>query len=64
MTPRPPLQKRTATPWLRRRTNASGTEEIRVVDLERGVERLATREEIEHGVFYESYDQYRNAKSA
>jgi hypothetical protein len=39
-------------------------EQIRVVDLERRVERLATPDEIERGVFYESYDEYQKAKPA
>ena len=49
-------------PWLRRRKDPNGTEQIRVVDLERRVERVATPEEIERGVFYESYDQYQKGK--
>ena len=51
-------------PWLRRRRDANGAEQIRVVDLERKVERLATPEEIERGVFYQSYDEYQKGKSA
>jgi hypothetical protein len=37
---------------------------MRVVDLDRGVERLATPEEIERGVFYKNYEDYRKAQAA
>jgi hypothetical protein len=57
-------EQRHRAPWLRRRRDANGTEQIRVVDLERRVERLATPDEIERGVFYESYDEYQKAKPA
>jgi hypothetical protein len=60
----PSTEQKSATPWLRRRQDASGMDEIRVVDLDRRVERLATREEIERGVYYESYDQYLKGKAA
>jgi hypothetical protein len=58
------MEQRPAAPWLRHRKDASGTEEIRGVDLERRVERLATAEEIERGVFYENYDEYQKGKAA
>jgi hypothetical protein len=58
------IEQRPRAPWLRRRKDANGTEEIRVVDLERRVERLATPEEIERGVFYESYDEYQKGHAA
>jgi hypothetical protein len=58
------MEQRPAAPWLRHRKDANGTEEIRVVDLERRVERRATPEEIERGVFYGSYDEYQKAKPA
>ena len=34
-------------------------EEVRVVDLDKGVERVATQDEIDRGVFYDSADGYR-----
>jgi chromosome segregation ATPase len=52
-------EQRHPVPWLRRRRDADGTEQIRVVDLERRVERLATPDEIERGVFFENYDEYK-----
>jgi hypothetical protein len=58
-----PVEQRDTAVWLRRRKNSSGAEEIRVVDLGRRVERLATPDEIERGVFYESYDQYQRGKA-
>jgi hypothetical protein len=42
----------------------SGREEIRVVDLARGIERLATPEEIENGVYYRDYDHFKEGKAA
>jgi hypothetical protein len=60
----PSTKQRPSAPWLRRRRNASGVEEIRVADLEQRVERRATRDEIERGVFYGSFDEYQKAKPA
>jgi hypothetical protein len=60
----PSTEQRPAAPWLRRRKDATGMEEVRVVDLEQRVERLATPEEIERGVFYESYEEYQEGKVA
>jgi hypothetical protein len=51
-------------PWLRRRKDASGAEEIRVVDIVRGVERRATPDEIERGAFYQDYDHFKEGKAA
>jgi hypothetical protein len=51
-------------PWLRRTKTSNGAEEIRVVDLERGVERLATPEEIERGIFYNDFEHYKGGKAA
>jgi hypothetical protein len=42
----------------------SGTEQIRVVDLDRGIERLATPEEIESGIFYRDFDHFKEGKAA
>ena len=42
----------------------TGAEIIRVVDLDRGVERPATPDEIERGVFYTSYENYKEGKVA
>jgi hypothetical protein len=51
-------------PWLRRSKNSSGAEEIRVVDLDRKVERPATPEEIESGIEYRDYDAYMKGNAA
>jgi hypothetical protein len=53
-----PIEAKQAAPWLRRKQSGDA-EEIRVVDLDRGVERLATPEEKERGVFYDSAEEYR-----
>jgi hypothetical protein len=37
---------------------------VRVVELDRKVERLAVPEEVEQGVFFESYDEYQRGKAA
>jgi hypothetical protein len=59
-----PIEQKHAAPWLRRRRDASGDEQIRVVDLERGVERAATAEEVETGIFYRDYDTFREGRAA
>ena len=59
-----PVEAKQEAPWLRRWTDANGVEENRVVDLERRIERLATPEETEHGVFYSSYDEYKQRRVA
>lgn len=59
-----PTEQRPRAPWLRRRKDANGMEEIRVVDLERKIERRATPEEIERGVFYKNYDEYQKGEAA
>ena len=51
-------------PWLKRSKNSGGVEEIRVVDLDRGVERLATPDEIERGIFYNDFEHYKEGKAA
>jgi len=50
---------------LRRRENknSSGEEEIRVVDLDRRREMLATPEEIEIGIEYRDYNHYMEGKA-
>ena len=56
-----PFEAKTSVPWLRRRKAADGTEQTVVVDLERGVERPATPEEIHSGAFYRDAADYRNS---
>lgn len=58
-----PIEAKHNAPWLRRGKGADGTDEIRVVDLDRGVERLATPEEITNGVEYRDYDHYKEGKT-
>ena len=58
-----PIEAKHDAPWLRRH-KTNGIEEIRVVDVDRGVERLATREEIENGVEYPDYEHYKEGKAA
>jgi hypothetical protein len=59
-----PIEARHDPAWLRRCKGANGTEEIRVVDLDRGVERPATPEEIANGVEYRDYDHFKEGKAA
>jgi len=59
-----PIEEEHAAPWLRRHKDMGGAEEIRVVDLDRGIERLATPEEVEQGVFYRNYDHFKERKAA
>jgi hypothetical protein len=56
-----PIEAKQSAPWLRRKRNGDA-EEIRVVDIDQGVERSATPEEIASGVFYENADEYRKGK--
>jgi hypothetical protein len=53
-----PIEMKVGAPWLRLRKNGDA-EEVRVFDLEKRIERLASPEEKERGVFYESYEAYR-----
>jgi hypothetical protein len=53
-----PIEAKQSAPWLRK--GAGG--EIRVVDLEKRVERVATPEEIESGVYYKNFEDYSNRK--
>jgi hypothetical protein len=59
-----PIEAKHDAPWLRRRKDSNGAEEIRVVDLDRKVERPATPEEIETGIEYRDYDDYMKGKAA
>jgi hypothetical protein len=57
-----PMEPKHDAPWLRRHKDIRGAEEIRVVDVDRGVEGLATSEEIEQGVFYKNFDEYKERR--
>ena len=59
-----PIEAKHDAPWLRRTKTSNGAEEIRVVDLDRGVERPATPEEIERGIEYRDYDHFKEGKAA
>jgi hypothetical protein len=58
-----PVEAKHDAPWLRRRKDAAGSEEIRVVDLDRRIERLATPQEIERGIYYRDYDHFMEGKA-
>jgi len=55
-----PVESKHPASWLRKHME-NGDEVIRVVDLERGVERIATADEIERGVFFKDYSDYKAA---
>jgi hypothetical protein len=57
-----PIETKHDAPWLRSGKDETGAEIIRVVDLDRGVERPATPDEVERGVFYTSYEHYKEGK--
>ena len=59
-----PIEAKHDAPWLRRSKTSNGAEEIRVVDLDRGVERPATPDEIERGVFYNDFEHYKEGMAA
>jgi hypothetical protein len=59
-----PIEAKHDAPWLRRRKDKNGVEEVRVVDLDQGRERLPTREEIENGIEYRDYDHYMEGRAA
>jgi hypothetical protein len=59
-----PSEAKQDAPWLRRSKTSSGAETIVVVDLDRGVERPATPEEAERGIFYSDFEQYKQGKAA
>lgn len=58
-----PIEAKHSAPWLRRGMQ-DGVEVIRVVDLEKGIERLATPEEIERGIEYRDYEHFMKGKAA
>jgi len=58
------MEQKHPAPWLRRHKDINGREEVRVVDLDRRTERLATPEEIERGVFYKDFDEYQQGRAA
>jgi hypothetical protein len=58
-----PVEAKQAAPWLRRRLE-NGVEVIRVVDLEKGVERRATPEEIADGIVAQTLDEYTKRRAA
>jgi hypothetical protein len=59
-----PVEAKHDAPWLKRSKGPNGAEEIRVVDLDRGVERPATPEEISNGVEYRDYDHFKEGRAA
>jgi hypothetical protein len=59
-----PIEAKHDAPWLRRSKTSSGAETVIVVDLDRGIERPATPEEIERGIFYSDFEQYKEGKAA
>jgi hypothetical protein len=56
-----PIEAKHDAPWLRRH-KSNGFEEIRVVDIDQGVERLATPEEIANGIEYRNYQHFKEGK--
>jgi hypothetical protein len=58
-----PIESKYPAPWLRKHTE-NGREVVRVVDLERGVETVATSEDLERGVFFENYAHYKAGRAA
>lgn len=58
-----PVEAKQAAPWLRRSLE-NGAEVVRVVDLEKGVERQATPKEINEGIIAQTLDEYTQRKSA
>lgn len=56
-----PIEAKETAPWLRRKP---GSDEVRVVDLERGVERLATADELARGIEANTLDEFNARKAA
>jgi hypothetical protein len=56
-----PIEAKQTVAWLRRR---AGSDEVRVIDLERGVERLPTPEELANGIEASSLDEFNARKAA
>jgi hypothetical protein len=55
-----PVEQKASAPWLRKQKLLGESEEkIYVVDLDRRVERPATPEEIENGVYAEDFEAYK-----
>jgi hypothetical protein len=59
-----PVEAKQDAPWLRRGKDTNGNEAIRVVDLDRGVERVPTADEIVRGIFYSDFEHYKEGKAA
>ena len=59
-----PIEAKHDAPWLRRYKVVGGNEEIRVVDLEKQIGRLATPDEIERGIFYSDFEHYKEGKAS
>jgi hypothetical protein len=59
-----PIEARQGAPWLQRYKPLLGDEEIRVVDLEANVARIATPDQIRDGKFYKDYEEYRADRGA
>ena len=59
-----PVEAKQDAPWLRRGKDTNGNEVIRVVDLDRGVERVPTADEIVRGIFYSDFEHYKEGKAA
>jgi hypothetical protein len=59
-----PIETKYDAPWLRRRKGADGGDEIRVVDLDQRIERLATPEEIATGIEYQTYEHFKERRTA
>jgi hypothetical protein len=57
-----PMEAKHDPLWLRRHKDIRGGEEIRVVDLDRGIERLATAAEIERGIYFKNFDDYKERR--
>jgi len=56
-----PIEAKQNVAWLRRRP---GSDEVRVVDLERGIERLPTPEELSSGIEATTLDEFNERKTA
>ena len=60
-----PIEAKHDAPWLRRRIEEMmGQEVMRVVDLDRGVERTATPEEMRAALTYRDYDHFMEEESS
>jgi hypothetical protein len=59
-----PVEAKQAAPWLKRDKDAEGREVIRALDLEAGVARIATPDQIRDGKFYKDHAEYLADRSA